>query len=148
GASDLISAILQELRTNLRVDFRIRQLSPEVYFYRLEEEKDDLFDFGWIADYPDPQNFLDVLFHSQSQHNDGQYRNPQIDALLEQARVEPDPQKRLKLYQDIEQRLVDDAAAIPLWFGQDYMLIKPYVKGFALTPLGTPLLTEVRVERE
>jgi len=146
-ASALTSAILQEIHVNLGVEFRIRQLASEVYFYRLEEEKDDLFDFGWIADYPDPQNFLDILFHSGSQHNDGEYTNPELDALLEQARVEPDHRKRMRLYQDIEQRVVDDAAAIPLWFGRDYMLIKPYVKGFALSPLGIPMLREVSLNR-
>jgi oligopeptide transport system substrate-binding protein len=146
-SSGLDSAILQEIHVNLGVEFRIRQLASEIYFYRLEEEKDDLFDFGWIADYPDPQNFLDILFHSGSQHNDGEYANPGLDALLKEARVEPDHEKRLRLYQDIEQSLVDDAAAIPLWFGQDYLLIKPYVKGFALSPLGIPLLKDVTLNR-
>ncbi|MDP6101034.1 MAG: peptide ABC transporter substrate-binding protein [Dehalococcoidia bacterium] len=146
-ASDLDSAILQEIRINLGVEFRIRQLSPEIYFYRLVEEKDDLFDFGWNADYPDPQNFLDILFHSDSQQNDGEYTNPKLDVLLEQVRVEPDRGKRLRLYQEIEQGLVDDAAAIPLWFGRNYMLIKPYVKGFALSPLGIPMLREVSLNR-
>ncbi|MEE9203285.1 MAG: peptide ABC transporter substrate-binding protein [Dehalococcoidia bacterium] len=146
-ASLLTSAILQELRANLGVESRIRQLASEVYFYRLDEEKDDLFDYGWIADYPDPQNFLDVLFHGDSQYNDGEYQNPELDALLVQARVEPDPQERLRLYQEIEQRLVNDAVAIPLWFGRNYMLVKPYVEGFYLTPLGIPMLREVSLNR-
>ena len=46
---------------------------------------DNLYDYGWIADYPDPENFLDVLLHSKSSNNHIGYSNQQVDRLLEQA---------------------------------------------------------------
>jgi len=141
-----LEAIIQEWRTNLGVEVKVRQLEPERFLYYLKQEKDEMFYTGWIADYPHPQDFLDVLFHTGADNNYGQYSNPAVDTLLEIAGVEPDSDLSLALYQQAEQKLVEDAACLPLWFGQNYILIKPYVKGFTLNPLGFPMLNSVSVE--
>jgi oligopeptide transport system substrate-binding protein len=144
--SDIIGALVQEWRQNLGIEVMVRQLEPETYFYLLKQEKDNMFDTGWIADYPDPQNFLDVLFHSGSEANDSEYSNPELDALLERARVEQDGETRMKMYQQAEQMLIDDSGLIPLWFGKSYTLVKPHVKGYVRTPQGLPLLKGVTLE--
>ena len=105
-----------------------------------------MFDMGWIADYPHPQDFLDILFHSGADNNYGEYSSPEMDALLERAGVEPDSKLSLALYQQAEQKLVEDAACLPLWFGQNYILVKPYVKGYNLNPMGFTMLNRVSVE--
>ncbi len=141
-----LEAIIQQWRENLGVEVKVRQLEPEYFFYHLMEEKDELFDIGWIADYPHPQDFLDILFHSGGDNNWGEYSNPEVDALLERAAVEPDTGKSLELYQQVEQKLVADAACLPLWFSRNYILVKPYVKDYKLNPLGFAMLNEVTVE--
>ena len=105
-----------------------------------------MFYIGWVADYPHPQDFLDVLFYSGTDNNYGQYSNPEVDALLEMAGVEQDSSLSLALYQQAEQLLVEDAACLPLWFGQNYILVKPYVIGYNLNPLGFAMLNKVSVE--
>ncbi|MBA7683260.1 Periplasmic oligopeptide-binding protein [subsurface metagenome] len=105
-----------------------------------------MFDMGWIADYPHPQDFLDVLFHSEADNNYGEYSNPEIDALLEMACVEPDNKLSLALYQQAEQKLVENAACLPLWFGQNYILVKPYVKGYDLNLMGFAMLNRVSLD--
>jgi len=140
-----LEAILTDWKENLGVSVKVRELSPDVYFYQLMQEKDQLFSTGWVADYPDPHNFLDVLFHTGSDPNSGEYSNPEVDRLLDEAGVERDPAQRLKLYQEAEQVLVDDAAALPLWFSSEYYLVKPWVQGYRLTPLGVPTLSEVYI---
>lgn len=144
--SPVIVALIQGWRENLGVEVQVKQIDPEKWAYVIKEEKDELVDFGWIADYPDPHTFLDLLFHSQSQANDMEYSNPELDALLEQARIEQDTQRRWELYREAEQLLIDDAACIPLWFGKSHLLVKPYVKGWVLTPQGLPLLSLVSLE--
>ncbi len=57
-----LEAIVYQWRQNLGVEVKVRQLEPERFIYNLKEEKDEMFDLGWIADYPHPQDFLDVLF--------------------------------------------------------------------------------------
>jgi oligopeptide transport system substrate-binding protein len=141
-----LDAIVSEWRDNLGVEVTVRQLEPDRYIYYLKEEKNELFDMGWIADYPHPQDFLDVLFHTGAENNFAEYSNPEVDALLDKAAVEGDNEKSLGLYQQTEQMLMDDAACLPLWFGENYMLVKPYVEGYKLTPLGFAWLNEVTIK--
>ncbi|MFC1935837.1 ABC transporter substrate-binding protein [Chloroflexota bacterium] len=141
-----LSAMVEMWRANLGVEVSVRQIPTEVYYYHLDEEVDNLFDYGWIADYPDPENILDVLFHTGTTNNTGAYSNPQVDAVLEAARTEQNVEQRLALYRQSQEMLLDDAAAIPLWHGTTYVLVKPYVSGYAITPQGLPTLEQVRLE--
>ena len=143
---EYLGAIVQYWQQNLGVEVTIRQLEPEIFSYFLKEEADEMFVTGWIADYPDPQNFLDVLFHTGAAYNTGNYSNPNVDALLDQAAIEPNETTRFTLYQRAEQMLVDEAACLPLWFGKTYLLVKPYVKNYKLDVQGIPTLSEVYIE--
>jgi oligopeptide transport system substrate-binding protein len=145
-ASSLEAALVDMWRRNLGVDIEIRQLEPEKFPFILMQEKNELFTFGWGADYPDPQNFLDILFHSDTADNIGEYSNHQVDALIEEARVEKDITARMSLYQQAEQLIVDDAACLPVFFDVSYTLVKPYVKNLPSTPLWIPRLKYAFIE--
>jgi oligopeptide transport system substrate-binding protein len=93
---------------------------------------------GWVADYPDPQNFLEILFHSKSTQNYGGYSNPTVDDLLNEARGTQNVKERLALYRQVEQRILNDAAWIPLYFKVENWLIKPYVQNFRIPPIKAP----------
>jgi oligopeptide transport system substrate-binding protein len=141
-----LGAIIQEWQHNLGVEVSVRQLEPENFIYYLKEEKDDVFMMGWIADYPDPHDFLDVLFSTGSQYNFCEYSNSELDGLLDRAAVEQDEGLRLAMYRQAEQLLVEDAACLPLLHGANHVVIKPYVKGYQLSPLGMPDLSQVYVD--
>ncbi len=149
GWGGLISSELESLvyqwRENLGVEVTVRQLEPDAFLYNLKEEKDQMFYTGWIADYPHPQDFLEVLFGSGSEYNYGGYSNPDFDTLLEAAAAETDYDASLALYQQAEQIAVDDAACLPLSFGVNYVLVKPYISGYNLNLLGFAMLNEVSV---
>ncbi len=135
-----VAAMAQLWEQNLGVKITIENIEPDRYLDEIYAgHHGQMFDGGWCADYPDPQNFADVLFHSGAPQNNGGYSNPNLDALLEQARVEQDVQKRLTLYQQAEQIIVDAAPVLFTTHALSYMLVKPYVKGFVLTPIDIPL---------
>ncbi len=117
------------------------------FLERLDNEEYGVFTAGWCADYPDPQNFLHVLFHSESAENRFGYEDVDLDAVLEDAAVEPDPDRRAGLYQLAEQMVLDNWVAVPLRHNNSYMLVRPYVKGFELTPIGVPQLQNISIER-
>ncbi len=146
--SNSLEAIVHEWRQNLGVEVTVRQLEPEQFLYHLKEEKDELYYMGWVADYPHPQNFLEILFRTGGDNNAGEYSNPEVDEVLDRAGVELDYEASLALYQQAEQMMVEDAACIPLWFPKNYYLVKPYVSGYELTPMGYTNLNEVSVELE
>jgi len=93
---------------------------------------------GWIADYPDPHDFLDVLFRCNSAQNHSHYCNPDVDKLLDQAAVDKDATQREQLYRQVEQMVINDAPWVPLFFETEYWLVKPYVKNAFLPPMVMP----------
>ena len=104
-----------------------------------------MFNGGWIMDYPDPEDILDLKFHSGSQLNDVAYSSPEVDKLLDQARVESDPQTRLGLYQQAEEIIIKDAVWIPLYFSQNHYVVANRVQGWFEPPMVIPRLRFVEV---
>ena len=132
-----VAALVEMWKTNLGVEVQVKYLDPVEFSKAARVDHDHLVVFGWCADYPDPENFLDVLFHTDSEINVAGYTNPEVDKLLVQARTELDPTKRLQLYHAAEQLLLADAALIPLMHNVSDVLVKPHVQGFILSPIST-----------
>ena len=135
-----VAAMAEMWEQNLGVTITIENLEPNYFTEQVYAgNHGQLFSGGWCADYPDPENFADVLFHSGSNQNNGGYSNPGLDALLEQARIEQDVTRRIEMYQQAEQMLVDDAAALWTTHSLSYELVRPYVKGYVFTPIDIPI---------
>ena len=145
--SSLVSSVIYEWKKNLGIDVKVRELDPQRFSYHLKEEKDQMFSYNWTADYPHPQNFLEVLFRSGNSRNYGEYSNKEIDALLEKASREPNSVRSLEMYQEIEQKLIDDAATLPLRFRQSYTLVKPYIKGYEVDASGIVKYNKISIDR-
>ncbi|MEO7911709.1 MAG: peptide ABC transporter substrate-binding protein [Roseiflexaceae bacterium] len=90
---------------------------------------------GWCADYPDPQNWLSIYWHSSTTFaaNTG-YKNPEVDKLLEQADIEIDATKRAQMYDQAQKLMIGDGAEVMRSVTKNYFLIKSYVKGLDFTP--------------
>jgi len=147
GGSRLGSAVKAVTERDLGVTVDVEESRFGDYLTELESHAYTMFVITWVADYPDPQNFLDVLFHTGSARNYGGYSNPKVDALLDQANIEQNPTKRTDLYRQAQQQILDDVGAIPLYHTTDYSLVKPAVKGLAITAMGILRLETVWVER-
>ncbi len=144
-----VAALAQMWQTNLGVTIEVENLEPDKFFDKLHDgEHGQLFSYGWCADYPDPENFADVLFHSDAQQNLGKYSNPELDALLEAARVERDVDRRIEMYQQAERMIVEDAAGIFLNHGLSFVLVKPYIEGYVLAPIAVPIERYLSIDAE
>ena len=142
-APQTVQFLLDAWEAELGVKVEADLLEPEVYYYQLEDVAQHILLYGWVADYPDPENFLDLLLHSES-HN-SRYVNPRFDDLVERARVEQDRETRLGLYREAEQLLMDDAGIIPLFHFQDHVILHPYVQGLGITPVGHPHVAGIKL---
>jgi len=94
----------------------------------------------WYQDYPDPSNYLDVLLHSrqvrpQASNNFARYSNPDVDAVIDEARAEADPEKRTELYRKAEEMAMADVPWVPLHHEMAYVLHQPDVTGVTLHPV-------------
>jgi oligopeptide transport system substrate-binding protein len=135
-----VAALAQMWEQELGITIMVENIEPNYYYDRIYAgQHGQIFGGGWCADYPDPENFADVLFHSASPQNTGGYANPELDALLETARVEPDVPQRIEMYQQAEQIIVDDAPVLFTSHSLSYTLVKPYVNGYVFTPIDIPI---------
>jgi ABC-type transport system substrate-binding protein len=135
-----VAALAEMWQKNLGVTITVENLEPNFFSDQIYAgNHGQLLSSGWCADYPDPENFADVLFHTGSNQNSGGYSNPALDAILEQARIEQDVTKRITLYQQAERIIVEDAPVLFTTHSLSYQLVKPYVKGYSFTPFHIPI---------
>ena len=133
----------------LGVEVEFQEVEWATFLQEIDNYRLQVFSLAWSPDYPDPHTFVDVLFRSDSTINQTQYSNAEVDALLDEATTEPDPARRIQLYQDAEQIIVDEAAWVPMWWGAEgKILVKPYVNDFRISPLGGFFFKDVWFEKE
>ena len=144
----LVTALITMWQENLGVTVEPVLLDPFNYLDELYAgNMGNIFTSGWCADYPDPENFLDFLFHSDSGQNLTGYSNVDVDRLLERARTESDVRARMDLYKEIEKQIVADAPAIFLTHSLSAVLVKPYVQDYVDTPIGVAQWHRISLDR-
>jgi len=139
----------QRVQSDLRavgIPVQIRAVDFAAFLAAVEGTADTagealLYRNGWQADYPDPDAFLYPLLHSRNfgpHGNIARYSNPKVDELLDRARTLARLEERIPLYREAERIAVEEDA---VWlFVSNYterVLIKSFVKGVVLSPLGT-----------
>ncbi len=113
-----------------------------------DEEKPNIYRFGWCTDYPDSNNWLNEVFNSKSGQNNSKFFNDEYDALVEEAAFEPDPDQRLELYRQAESILVDqEAAIIPIYYYTRVRLYKPWVEP-VINPISADPIAQWRIDVE
>ena len=142
--------LLQMWEEVLGVKVVVEQINYESYLDEIYAgNHGQIIPLGWCADYPDPENFADFLFHSGADQNLAGYSNPDLDVLLEEARSMADVGERLALYQEIEQIIIDELPVAFLAHSRPYYLItKPYVDGYRTSPIGASQLMNVSIDRD
>ena len=132
-----VEAMLEMWRNNLGVEVLLQQTEYSVFLVDISQRPNpyQMFSMGWIADYPDPQDFLEILFHSESLDNKVGYNNPEVDRLLDEAAVETNSERRVELYRQIERLIIADGVWLTTNHGENYILTKPWVEGLINPPM-------------
>jgi ABC-type oligopeptide transport system substrate-binding subunit len=92
----------------------------------LDEQPSDIFRLAWRVDYPDPDSFLRAC----SAWRWTGWHNEAYAELVEKARRVTDQGERMRLYQQAERILINEAPIIPLVYGRQHWLVKPWVRRF------------------
>ncbi len=130
--------IQSQLRENLNIDVSIDQMPFSQHLEKLETGKSLFWRTGWIADYPDPETFLTLLYSAhippkledRSYVNSVRYKSAKFDSLFTLALREVDDKKRYDLYRQADQVAIDDAAIMPIFYEENYRLVQSKVKNF------------------
>lgn len=139
-ASPAVAFLADGWQRELGVEVRLEGIEWQEYYQRLNAgDYGQILIEGWCADYPDPENFLEALFHSSSTQNRAHYASAEFDRLVEAARVETDLARRLEAYRQAEQLLLDDAPALFInHSGPSFMIWRPGVGGYLSAAIGVP----------
>ena len=140
GDVRLAQLFQQELKA-IGIEIELKQVTFATYLRETGKPRVAQAAFtGWHQDFPDPSNFMDILFHSRSIHpqnseNRSFYRNDALDDILDRARPETDREKRLALYAEANAILAEEAPWAFLFYPVDMFAWQPYVKGFRPHPV-------------
>jgi len=113
----------------LGVDIELYNTETKVHYDEMQRGQVEIGRAGWLADYNDPINFLNLL-STGVEMNYGRWSNPDYDALIKQGNEEIDLKKRAEIYKKAEQLALDDSAAIPIYYYVSQNIVAPKVQGF------------------
>jgi peptide/nickel transport system substrate-binding protein len=135
-----IAESIQNMLKEIGVNMKLNIMQFAQHLDNIDAGRADFFRLGWIADYPDPENFLNLYYGKNvpkdpkaiSPINSTRYQNAEYDALFEKAISTIDQKARYELYYQAEQIAIAQAPMMIIFYEEDYRLLQPYVKGYAL----------------
>ena len=129
-----MSDMFRRIGLNLKVSYN----TWPAFIEKMNRRQAQLFQLGWVADYPDAENFLQ-LFYSKNESpgpNHANYKNEEFDRLYEMIQTMPDTEERTKWVDQMVEIVVEDAPWIFLYQPMSFGLIQDWVKNY--TPHAFP----------
>ena len=143
--ADFATFIARQLQDiGLHIDVEVVQKS--LLLEETAQSKALFFRGSWLADYPDAENYLSVFYsRNPAPPNYTRYDDPGFDRLYERALQENNDSARYRLYQEMDQRVIDAAPVVPLWYDEVVHLINPRVRGLEANALNLLELRRVDI---
>ncbi len=136
---DLCKYIQQQLALigmNIQVDVN----PPAPLRQQIAQGRTPWFRASWVADYPDPENYLSLFYspnHSPAGPNYTRFTSPQFDKLYQQARRNPDPNQRIQLYRQMDSIVMQQAPVVVLYYDQILHFTHKNIHGLRTNAINT-----------
>lgn len=130
GHRAIAEVIQQQLRNNLNISVGLQNMEWGTYLDKVFQIDYQIARAGWIADYPDPNTFLDMWVTNSPQNSTG-WSNAEYDDLIRRAGLEGNPKKRMELLRQAEEIWIEEMPVIPIYSYSSLNMVKPNVEGFA-----------------
>jgi oligopeptide transport system substrate-binding protein len=138
-----IAEAVQHMWTNIGLNVSIQVMQSAELFERSEDGTLDLWLTRWYADYPEPEDFLNLLYGrlvpkdaaAKSYPNSARWNDDRFNAIFDQAIATTDEAKRMQLYAQAENIAAYAAPNIPLFYEEHYRLLQPYIRDNPLDPM-------------
>lgn len=141
--TQVAEAIQKMLKENLNIDVSLDIMVMSQHYEMLETGQADFWRAGWLADYPDPENFLN-LFHTKhlpEKLTDKAYLNPfrfrsaEFDSIFDLALATTDDRVRTDLWRQCDQIAMDEAAVMPVYYEEIIRLLDLSVQGMPINAM-------------
>lgn len=143
-------AIASQIKENLNISLNIRLCSYDEREQAVKDGVAKIWRSGWIADFPDPENFLGLFYggniNSNSVMNPFHFKSDKFDALFEKALAENDEAKRIDLLVKCDQIVIDEAAVMPILTNDHTVMYNARIKNFNASPLELLNFTSVFIK--
>ncbi len=144
-------AIAKQIKQNLNIDLNVIVCTRAERQEAITSGRAKIWRDGWVADYPDPENFLAMFYgknviENATAVNSFRFSNAEFDALYEKALVEDDSEKRMSLLAQCDQLVIDHAAVMPIMTDDHIVIINARVRDFNATAMETLDLTNVYIK--
>ena len=144
--ADFASFIAKELE-GVGINIQVEVVQKSLLLEQTAKSQALFFRGSWIADYPDPENYLSVFYSKNpAPPNYTRYNNPAYDALYERSLTAEQETEKKSLYQQMDRIIIADAPVVPLWYDEVFRLVNPRVKNFTANGLNLLELRRVRVD--
>lgn len=150
-AHQMCKAIAAQIKKNLNVTLNIKLCTIDEREAAISSGAAKIWRAGWIADSPDPENFLAMFYggnisNQVSMMNRFKFQSDAYDEIFEQALSESDPVKRTALLVKCDQIVIDDAALMPIMTDDHIVMINARVRDFKANSMESLNLTEIFIK--
>jgi ABC-type oligopeptide transport system substrate-binding subunit len=123
GGAQLDSAIIAQVRDNLGIEMSYEAVDWSAYNEMLlGNDPPDMWQMGWVADYPGANDFLGLLLGSGQTNNFAKWSNPDFDSAISSALAASDAASMQKAFDKAQSIVLDQAPVIPVDYGAGYAL--------------------------
>ena len=137
--------IQSQLKKNIALNVELNSQEWKTYLHRLKTKEVELFRLGWLADYPDPDNFMNLMT-SFSDNNHTDWKNKKYDELVLKAMAEEQASERKKLYDQAQKILLEEETAVfPIFTQVSHLLISPRIKNYPLNVMSYILFKNIEI---
>lgn len=142
-----MAVLLQAGLKELNIDVVIEQMEFGTYLEKTANGEHDMYILGWSNPTGDADYGMYALYHSSQKGNAGNrsfYENPEVDKLLDEGRRQTDPDERIKIYNKIQEYLIEDAPMVYIHH-QEYLTgVSKNITGFSIDTSGIYQLQDVQ----
>jgi len=136
GHQKIAQAVQDMWKQNLGVDVTLNNAEWKVYIEQVQSLDYNIARMGWLGDFNDPINFLELYYAKDGGNNDTGWENPEFQKLLDQSATEADSEKRFDLLKQAEELFMDEMPVIPIYFYTNNWVQADNLKDVAVSGLG------------
>jgi peptide/nickel transport system substrate-binding protein len=137
----IAKSVQRDILRNLGIKIEIKANKMSDHNTMVSNSQAAVWKLGWVADYPDPENFLNLFYGGNIQEgsylNAFKFKNEKFDALFDEASKESDVAKRMNLLQQCDQILMDQAIVLPLMHKNVELITAAKIKNCNVDPMGS-----------
>ncbi|MCD6511932.1 MAG: ABC transporter substrate-binding protein [Thaumarchaeota archaeon] len=133
-ACEILKYNIESLNPKFKI--YIRAVEWPTFLRDMVKSRLPIFLIGWLADYPDPHNFVHPFMHSKGTFAAWQhYSNPEVDELIEEGISTVNATKRAEIYHKLALLYYEDVPSVPLAQPVDRHYERDWVKGWYYNPI-------------